>query len=300
MKRYQTTEEREAAIEKHGRQVRRWRSWAVRTFWGGVVLGIAGAVWILAAEGRELPDVGQYLSGTTGTLWALAGVLLIYVAFLGQQVQIIQQQEELDLNRRELEATREEIKGQRQEAEEQNRTLRQQRFEGTFFQFLHSHSENLRGTYLRLPSGDVLRGREAFRALRDEFTHAFSESSSAQPDLISIEQIQRVYEKFHSSYHWAVEHYFQTLYRLIAFVDQNAENPLAYMGIVRARLSSDELFLLFYNALRKGAPPELKILIEQYGLLQQLPLDTLLANDHRGRYAWSAFIEQTEHAAPPH
>lgn len=72
-------------------------------------------------------EIGDFLGGTMVGIWSLAGLILIYVAFLGQKQQMIYQQQELQLNRDELKLNREEIqqtndtlKSQRKEMAQQN------------------------------------------------------------------------------------------------------------------------------------------------------------------------------------
>ena len=73
--------------------------------------------------------VGAFVSGTAGTLFSLAGVLLFFQALKFQQ-------EELSLQRQELAETREVLKQQQQSIEEQAKTLKQQQFQTTFFNIL--------------------------------------------------------------------------------------------------------------------------------------------------------------------
>ena len=54
-------------------------------------------------------EVGDFLGGTMVGIWSLAGLILIYVAFLGQKQQMIYQQQELQLKRDDLELPRKEI-----------------------------------------------------------------------------------------------------------------------------------------------------------------------------------------------
>jgi hypothetical protein len=65
-------------------------------------------------------DLGSFIGGVSGTFAALAGVFFIYVAFIGQRLQILFQKEELEMNRKELKETREEIKGQKKQLKLQN------------------------------------------------------------------------------------------------------------------------------------------------------------------------------------
>jgi hypothetical protein len=284
-------EDRSKEIEKLEREVRRWRALALRAFWAGAVLGAIGSFWIIAFEKKGLADVGQYLSGTTATAWALAGVILIYVAFLGQRVQILLQQQELEDNRAELRETREEIRLQRKEAEEQGRILAQQRFETTFFQMLRTYAEIAGNLEVQTQFG-AYRGRQVFRILKDEFSGKYNGRNDGRGGAGEIEVVQRAWEDFSRERHWAVDHCFRTLYHLFAFIhDQAPEEAREYVKIARAQLSSDELFLLFYVGLRRHGPPHFKQLIEDYSLLEPLPLETLLAPNHRSLYRWSAFSD---------
>jgi len=57
--------------------------------------------------------IGDFYSGTVGSIWSLAGLFLIYVAFLGQKQQLLYQEIELLYNQEELKLTRLEFKTNR-------------------------------------------------------------------------------------------------------------------------------------------------------------------------------------------
>lgn len=82
-------------------------------------------------------ELGDFIGGTSGTFASFAGLAFVYVAFLGQRLQILMQQEELELNRKELQETREEIKGQRKQLVLQNKQFQIQSFETVFFSLLN-------------------------------------------------------------------------------------------------------------------------------------------------------------------
>src|SRR3977135_2956056 len=71
---------------------------AVALVAAGLIVGLAGArKFTMGAD--DLSRMGSFLQGTTGALWGLAGLTLVYVAFLGQQLQILHQKEDLRLTR---------------------------------------------------------------------------------------------------------------------------------------------------------------------------------------------------------
>jgi hypothetical protein len=107
-------------------EIRIWKKFAMTFVLFGLLAGLYG--WC-SARGDTTPDLmtrlsslGSYLQGTVGSLWALAGVILIYVAFLGQRLQLIKQ----------------DIEMVKQDAQilEQNNQMAKQQFESGFFQLL--------------------------------------------------------------------------------------------------------------------------------------------------------------------
>ena len=114
-----------------------------RWAWIFVILGFAIAIFstILflcqdAGNGFTLNLLGDFMAGTVASVWSLAGLFFIYVAFLGQKQQLLNQQLEIMYSQLEVKYTRLELSGQREEMIEQNQTLKQQKFENTFFQLL--------------------------------------------------------------------------------------------------------------------------------------------------------------------
>src|SRR5438093_2940126 len=66
----------------------------------GIVAAVYGGVRIGVSD--NLDKLGSFLQGAVGSLWALAGVFLIFIAFLGQRLQLLLQQKELDATRDDL------------------------------------------------------------------------------------------------------------------------------------------------------------------------------------------------------
>src|SRR5690606_36778948 len=81
----------------------------------------------------SLEETGSYIGGFSAPFASLSGILFVYVAFLGQRLQIIYQQQDLRTNQKELQETRQELKGQKEQLELQNRHFENQAFESTFF-----------------------------------------------------------------------------------------------------------------------------------------------------------------------
>ncbi len=116
-----------------------YTNWAWGFVWAGILIGLLSVLYFICSnkeEGFALNLLGDFLGGSVASLWALAGLFFIYVAFLGQKQQLLNQQLELMYSQLEVKYTRLELKGQKEEMKLQNETLRQQKFENTFFQLL--------------------------------------------------------------------------------------------------------------------------------------------------------------------
>ncbi|ASK29715.1 hypothetical protein CEY12_06175 [Chryseobacterium sp. T16E-39] len=84
--------------------------------WCLVFIGILIVFWSFydfvinnTEAGYTLNLYGDFLSGSVGSLWALAGILFLYIAFLGQQQQILYQKIDLLYNSFEMSKTKIEI-----------------------------------------------------------------------------------------------------------------------------------------------------------------------------------------------
>src|SRR5260370_5406523 len=122
-----------------------WAAWML------VALGTAAGIYGVRKI-SNLGDLGSYLQGTTGSLFALAGLLLIYVAFLGQKLQLLFQREEIEnqkeqfaheqaLQKEQAAQQEKELERQRAQFPIQNESIKLQNYESSFFQLLHLHNQ---------------------------------------------------------------------------------------------------------------------------------------------------------------
>ena len=261
----------------------------------------------------ELDKLGSYLQGTTGSLFALAGLMFIYVAFLGQKQQLIIQSEQLQeqkkqferdqeiqeqalrQQREELEITRQDSAEQRKKLEAQSNAMKRQIFESSFFQLLKNHNQIVSSLSDGNMSSPRLSGRECFQRWLEQLT-----STKLIPTRDDYHNIQMLppksaidrYEFFYETKQAVLGHYFRNLYHVFKFVKDseidNAEKR-RYTSLVRATLSQGELALLFYNCLSVYGSQKFKPLVEEFGLLENLNCD-LVDEMTRGRYDQKAFL----------
>jgi hypothetical protein len=73
--------------------------------------------------------------------------------------------------------------------------------------------------------------------------------------------------------------------------NSNVHDKHFYTNLVRAQLSSQELLLLFYNALSDFGNEKFKPLIEEFALLKTVPQNLLIDDTHHKFYANSAYYK---------
>ena len=256
---------------------------------GLVVTGLIIAVVFVtrfSMRPEDLDRLGGFLAGTTGVLWALAGLTLVYVAFLGQQVQVLHQKEDLRL-------TREAFKQQQAEMQLQTVEFENQRFDHTFFALLGSHHDLVK--YSEIDTGHGAKaGPEAFSMLVARITQRFHDAVPQSGAMASLELAKQIYIEEFRNFEGTLGPYFHSLYHILKFVDdrplpiERADERRRYTNFVRARLSFGELIILFYSGLsEQGAG--MRGLIERHALLKHLEPDRLLDPEHRIAYRASAW-----------
>lgn len=152
--------------------------------WGTVALFVAG--FIVIGHGlwqfhqgaiSGLPALGDYAGSLGSALWAAAGIGLIYLAFAGQQ-------EELIYQRAELRATQKTMKGQETQMQAQTGLIAQQAFDGSFYRLLEFHRQHLSTMAIVSPRSpfasprsrppDDVFGRDCFPLFLSYFRQAYA------------------------------------------------------------------------------------------------------------------------------
>jgi Putative phage abortive infection protein len=208
----------------------------------------------------DLGNIGSYLQGTTASLWALAGVLIIFVAFLAQEQQLKLQQ----------------------------RQFNQQSFENHFFQLLTLHRDIVDDLRLKDCSS---KGSDVFSVLHRKMESLYEGFAGPIEDRTEALAVG-YYETVFNDYPEVLGHYFRTLYHIIKFVNESGTtDKKRYTSIVRAQLSSYEHVLLHYNGLSEYGKKRFKPLIEEYELLENMGPGFLIIREHPTSYLPKAFGE---------
>lgn len=192
---------------------------------------------------------------------------------------------ELKYNQFEVKATRKELEGQKEQMIEQNKTLKQQRFENTFFQMVNLHHQIVNS--IDLPHPVNLKSRVCFRHFYDSFKKSMDQRDKAINFTLST--YLTIFHRNQSD----LGHYFRNLYTISKFIHQSdSEDKQKYFGILRAQLSSHEQLLLFYNCLSTYGEKKFKPLVEKYQLLKNVPFEGLVIIEHKSLYKPNAYGEE--------
>jgi len=269
--------------------------------WIGITLLFVGIFFFLYpakfninndVDTSKFSEFGDYFGGVIGAIWSLAGVILFYVALEEQRKDIkinqnalVKQIEEFELQRSELEETRGVIR-------EQSETFKIQRFENTFFQLIHLYNEII-GNLQSSSYSEKFEKRDVINNYSIQLSQSFDSylktykyddfggyTEDSQKEIIpnKLEDVENLVFKTYDNFHFNISkqhlsNYFRTTYHVFKFIHKssliNDEEKQFYANIMRAQLSSDELFLIFYNSLNNGLGfPNFLLLIKKFDILQ--------------------------------
>jgi hypothetical protein len=289
------TNELEGKISDLEKQIDTYTLWAWGFVFFGFIIAVFGLFAYLGLDPRNynLNLLGDFYGGSVASIWSLAGLFFIYVAFLGQKQQLLNQQMEIMYSQIEVKYTRLELEGQKKEMIQQNLTLKQQRFDNTFFQLLNTHSNIVNSMDLRNVNPgatEVYEGRDCFKIYYIELKDFINVKGRNDPKKANLVESKIGYNAFYIRYQNNLGHYFRNLYHIVKYVDQSEiEAKKNYTNFVRAQLSSHELVLIFYNCLSDNGKKKFKPLIERYSLLKNMNQALVFNKDHLKEYDENAY-----------
>ncbi|MEM7102064.1 MAG: putative phage abortive infection protein [Bacteroidota bacterium] len=270
---------------------------------------------------------GEAIGGVVGSIWALAGVILFYIALREQRRFFEEQRKDFKTNRESLqkqtaalELQTQEFQNQRQELEltrnvfeEQSRLLEIQQFEGTFFNMLSLFQDLIDSTHgdVRTPEGNRIakdiKGRDFFdkciTQMKKEYNAACEkreeDAAEGSPDFLEKEKTFtiHVYENFFDRHQSTIGHFLRSFYNIVKFImrsDLSEHDRQVYLSIVMAHMSNDEIGLIFYNSMskfgrtRKGET-KLYDWCEEFGILENMYQSCLMAKMHKRFYPKTHF-----------
>ncbi|MCD4677623.1 MAG: putative phage abortive infection protein [Desulfobacula sp.] len=242
-----------------------------------------------AIKSDKIGQLGDFVGGISGSMWALAGVILFYKAMNYQRDDLKtnkdllnSQNEALQQQIKEFKSQKEELQITREVYKEQSKTFKLQQFESTFFNLLniiHRSSENIETNvyiYREQDEGDnvdyvkglafftrILEAMRCTNKLSDrDFNLYLRRHSDNTQQLNTLEEkndkeyVQWRYEYFYKKNGQYLGHFCRMVYHLFKITIESFSEEILrnkYISIIQASLSNDQLGVLFYNGISKHA-----------------------------------------------
>lgn len=224
----------------------------------------------LSSDPERWGQFGDFLGGVLNPTFSFLALIALLGTF-GLQI-------------RELKISSKELKNSATALIKQNDTLRQQQFEGSFFQLLNLHNTIINSIDLESPK-KTTKGRDCFRIFLKRI-----ESEVFKVENCDVEEFKKIYAAYFISHEQELGHYFRLLYNIIKLIKSTPNiDKKFYTNIVRAQLSSAELMLLFYNCISELGDKKFKPLVEEFSLLKTIPRTTLPNKNLLHFYSESAY-----------
>lgn len=221
------------------------------------VNGFSSEIW---QDRTLLGMAGEFLGGTVGPIWALAGVILFFLALIYQKRELVLQRMELHESRKIM--------------EDQSKTIAIQQFENTFFQLLNFHinaANQIRNTKINAKS----KSQNAFDELYMDFKKETAKlKSRRKADAGSLsptdESFENTFKAVYEGYKNTFQHYLENYKALLLFIKGKSHDPSFYYNILKSHFTEQEVQVHFYYIILISKNPELVKIIEKYHLFQKI------------------------------
>jgi hypothetical protein len=256
----------------------------------------------------KLSEIGDYLGGTVASLWSLSGLFFIYVAFLGQQKQMLLQNLELQYSRLELKETRAEFR-------EQTFTNKLQRFENTFFSMINAFKDDVKN----ISVSDIQHHYRDKTALSKRgIKYGFiKEKNITYQEVVITEKGKSCFELFYydlqkhllnsnletktrkeviaiayplllKEHNTILEQYNKSFIHISEFIHHaKIEDKQFYFDYLRAQLSTYEMLYIYYACISATQEEGLNYyqILKEYNFLRRISSKPLLLNEDKLFYA---------------
>lgn len=199
----------------------------------------------------KIAQFGDFIGGIVGTLVALVGIILYYVALTEQRNDIKINQGALNLQIEALQNQTTEFQAQKDELittrkiyEQQTKTMRNQQFDSNFYSLLN--------VYISIKNNlnDSDQNHDFFKTIYEELSETITINQS-ETLVETNEKIIQNYTNVYFKYRGRLSSYFKTIYRLLKFIEDcdhlKEDEKIFYGKIVRSQISENELLILNYN-----------------------------------------------------
>tara|TARA_R110002049_G_scaffold17519_5_gene68047 strand:- start:1434 stop:2264 length:831 start_codon:yes stop_codon:yes gene_type:complete len=181
---------------------------------------------LFAANPNEIGDTLAGLAGSLALLWIIVTVWL---------------------QSRELSEQRKELKNHREEFEKMNTSMREQRFEVSYFEMLAALGRIVEGLHIPPRGEGPIVGRSVFSQLNGDLGWRLQEAAKGRP--LTKELVESSYDEFWEKNRPYLSHYFRYLFNYFRLLDESPDARPFHGKLLRSQLAADELTLLFYNCI---------------------------------------------------
>lgn len=234
-------------------------------------------------------NVGDFISGTIGTILAFISTLFLFVTFRVQQVQF--EKNQLDAYR--------------------------QRFEGTFFNIMSMLYQVRTEVNQQICLNSKLKSKNLF-----EFYHSFvdfydhkldkeADFKEAMTILLkdnyqkteletAMYDLGHAYDEYVESQGCNAGFFFRYIHNLITFVihhwggEKQKDVAIGYLNFIQAQLTNEELALLFYDSISRNGMDKKRVYtfkenMDEYSFLENIPEFILANRNHYKIFAHTMF-----------
>ena len=240
---------------------------------------------------------GDFIGGLIGAIWALAGVLLFYIALRDQKMAFEEQKKAIDAQIQSLEIQTQEFKVQKKELEEtrvvlkdQSRTFKMQQFDSTFFQllgFFRNSVMNINLEIISMRNGNIesqkiLRGIDCFREYLNVLKSLYDKNFTARDEYLRMKSAT---DELIAANKGDLHNYFNLLLSILEFISVSPENKRSYMRFCQHQLSLYELIIINYYLFSEYCNEDLKEYVRDFNILTLIDKSYLIKAEHL--FQWS-------------
>lgn len=203
---------------------------ALVIFFWNESLSIGGLI-----KAEKIGQLGDFIGGIVGSVWALSGVILFYVA--------------LTLQRREFQLQRQELKETRNIFEQQAKQFKFQQQENTFFNLLEHHSKIISGISKKDTSGSgdnketiMLSGYQAFTSIWDKLKSDWKYYNADGQNKTNYDSrtLRRNHPWVQISKFDSFRQIYYSICHILFFIEHNLNDNVFYYKTLFNSLSSEE------------------------------------------------------------
>ncbi|BBR10115.1 putative phage abortive infection protein [Aeromonas caviae] len=271
-----------------------------------VVDGVKGKAWLFlivlilwglypfAFRIQSYLNIGNGLPPNEfGDMYGALNTLFSGLAFAGVIISIRLQSQELT-------ATRKEMEGQGEQFKQQTSALKKQVFDAAFFRLQSFNIDMLQSLTFKIAQNwaagvkeETVIGQQVISHFSDELESALRTSIMIGTDSSNISySTSETYKQLHSDCIFVLDHYFRNVYQVLKLVDDSNLDGIEkknYSDLLRSQMTSEEIWILFYDCLSERKHNSFKILLEKYEFFEFMLADSVMVWRDMLEYDLSVF-----------